>query len=118
MGSDTLIAMKTIKIAIDYSETPLGRYVTDGDFSGEKFREDFLRPALQEADKVEVDIDDVEGYGSSFLDEAFGGLVREGYFGVEELRKRLLVKSIDPDYSIYRELIWKYIKEAKPKVKA
>lgn len=118
MGSKTLNEMKTIKISTDYSETPLGRYVTDGDFSGERFREEFLRPALQEQNAVEVDIDDVEGYGSSFLDEAFGGLVREGYFDAKDLRKRMNVKSYDPDYAIYRDLIWKYIKEAKPRVNA
>lgn len=110
--------MKIIKIANDYSETPLGRYVTDGEFSGERFREEFLRPALQQPGEVEVDIDDVEGYGSSFLDEAFGGLIREGYFSAKDLNQRLRVKSCDPNYALYRDLIWKYIKEAKPKGKA
>jgi STAS-like domain of unknown function (DUF4325) len=106
--------MKTIKIATDYSETPLGRYQEDGDYNGARFREEFLRPALQNEDQVEVDIDDVEGYGSSFLDEAFGGLVREGYFNAGDLQKRLKIKCTDPDYTIYRDLIWKYVREAKP----
>jgi len=107
--------MKTIKIATDYSETPLGRYPADGDFNGTRFRDDFLRPALGAGEVVVVDIDDVEGYGSSFLDEAFGGLVREGYFDAKDLEKRLKIKCEDPDYAIYCDLIWKYIREAKPR---
>jgi hypothetical protein len=110
--------MRTISIANDYSETPLGRYVTDGDFSGERFREDFLRPALASEEKVEVDIDGVEGYGSSFLDEAFGGLVREGYFDFKDLQSRLNIKSRDSDFRIYHDLIWKYIREARPRAHA
>lgn len=107
--------MKIIKIATDYSQTPLGRYPTDGNYNGTRFREEVLRPALSEENQVVVDIDDVEGYGSSFLDEAFGGLVREGYFEAKDLRKRLKIKCTDPDYALYRDLIWKYIGEAKHK---
>jgi hypothetical protein len=105
--------MKTIRIAVDYSETPLGRYPEDGDFNGTRFRDEFLRPALRDEDEVVVDIDGVEGYGSSFLDEAFGGLVREGYFDAKALQQKLKIKCADPDYGIYRDLIWKYIREAK-----
>lgn len=110
--------MKTIKISTDFSETPLGRYPSDGDFNGARFRDELLRPALAEPGEVIVDIDDAEGYGSSFLDEAFGGLVREGYFEAHELQKRLTIKCADPDYAIYRDLIWRYIMEAKAKTAA
>src|SRR6266487_211951 len=106
--------MKTIKIAADYSDTPLGRYPTDGDFSGERFREEFLRPALTEADSVTVVIDDVEGYGSSFLEEAFGGLVRKRYFTKDQLELKLKIEFEDKDFEMYRDVIWKYIREAKP----
>jgi len=105
--------MKTIKIATDYSETPLGRYREDGNFNGTRFREEFLRPALLDDEQVVVDIDGVEGYGSSFLDEAFGGLVRDDQFDVAELEKKLRIKCDDPDFRFYRDLIWKYIREAR-----
>jgi STAS-like domain of unknown function (DUF4325) len=106
--------MKPIKIATDFSETPLGRYPTDGDFNGARFREEFLFPALTTQAKVIVDIDDVEGYGSSFLDEAFGGLVRKGYFTAGALKDKLDIQYHRPEFRMYHDLVWKYIDEAKP----
>ena len=105
--------MKTIKISSDYSDTPLGRSPDDGNFSGARFRDEFLRPALGAEDKVVVDIDDVEGYGSSFLEESFGGLVRKGYFSATDLQKKLEILYKDKDFKIYHDLIWRYINEAK-----
>ncbi len=67
--------MKTIYIK-DFSKFPGPRFSELGDFSGEDFRDNHLIPAL-EKDDVEVNLDGVFGYGSSFLEEAFGGLVRK-----------------------------------------
>ena len=64
---------KIINIARDFSKTPAGRYLTDGPFSGEHFRESVLLPALQTHELLKVDLDGTLGYGSSFLEEAFGG---------------------------------------------
>lgn len=66
--------MKKINIAKDFSKFPSGRYRADGDFSGERLREEFLLPALKSNDIVEIELDGVNGYASSFLEEAFGGL--------------------------------------------
>ena len=107
--------MKQIDIAKDFSDTPLGRYPEDGPFSGERFREEFLYPALKEHGTASVSIDGTEGYGSSFLDEAFGGLVRKGYYTAKQLEEVLKIECGDPDYAIYRDLIWKYINEARKK---
>ena len=106
--------MKSINIGKDFSDTPWGRYPDDGPVSGERFREEILKPSLKEYHEITVCIDDAEGYGSSFLDEAFGGLVRKGYYTAEELKDVLKIECDDPDYAIYRDLIWKYISEAKP----
>jgi hypothetical protein len=105
--------MKTINIGKDFSDTPWGRYPDDGPVSGERFREEIILPTIKKYGEVTIAIDDVEGYGSSFLDEAFGGLVRNGYFTAEQLKTILKVENNDADYAIYRDLIWKYINEAK-----
>lgn len=72
--------MAVINIAKDYSKTPGGRFKREGKFSGEDFRERILKKIyLQCKEKNEqliVNLDGGYGYGSSFLEEAFGGLVR------------------------------------------
>lgn len=70
--------MKIISIAHDFSVYPGGRTPADGPNSGENFREQHLVPIFSSTDKVIIDFDGVRGYGSSFLEEAFGGLVRRG----------------------------------------
>ena len=87
--------MIEIHIAEDFSRVPAGRYRNDGPRSGEAFRRDHLAPALREADKVVVHLDGVEGYGSSFLEEAFGGLVRVDGFAGEKLRRSLILETGD-----------------------
>lgn len=106
--------MKTICIGKDFSDTPIGRYPSDGPFSGERFREEFLAPALASGEAVTVVIDDVEGFGSSFLDESFGGLVRKRRFSASQLKKQLTVQCEKREFLMYRDLIWKYIGEAAP----
>jgi len=102
------MSQKMIYIATEFSETPAGRYRVDGPFSGQRFREEVLLPALQENDSVEVNLDGVVGFGSSFLEEAFGGLVRAGLV-VADLRKRLKIKT---SLATYQARIWRYIEDA------
>lgn len=71
--------MININIANQYSPFPGGRYISDGEHSGEEFRTRFLVPALEAGEKMVLELDGTRGYGSSFLEEAFGGLVRLGY---------------------------------------
>jgi hypothetical protein len=103
-----------IKIASEFSEVPAGRFRTDGDYSGERFREDILRQALASADEVVVDIDGASGYPSSFLEEAFGGLVRKGYFTRAELHRKLKIKAADGAFKPYAVAIWRFIDQARP----
>lgn len=70
---------KIIRIAENFSRYPAGRYKDDGPYSGERFREELLLPALNKEEPTIIDLDGARGYGSSFLEEAFGGLVRAGY---------------------------------------
>ena len=87
--------MKTLYIK-EFSRYPGPRYESLGENSGEKFREFYLVPAILENDEICVDFDGVFGYGSSFFEEAFGGLVRKGISKdkINNLKKNL--KSKDP----------------------
>lgn len=70
-----------INIAEDYTDAPGGRLITDGEFSGEHFRDTLLYPkymeALKSGDKLTVNFDGCLGYPSSFIDEAFAGLAKK-----------------------------------------
>ncbi len=68
-----------INIARDFSRYPAGRFNSDGPFSGEAFREKFLLPVISNGAEAVIEFDGTRGYASSFLEEAFGGLVRAGY---------------------------------------
>jgi hypothetical protein len=100
-----------IRIARDFTRFPGGRYREDGEYSGEQFREDVLIPALRGQDRVTVVLDEADGYPSSFLEEAFGGLVRSG-FSRADLERRLSIANADPHYDTYRMLAEQYIREA------
>ena len=101
-----------INIAKDFSETPGPRYQKDGEFSGEEFREKVLVPKYNEAVekkvKLEINLDGGYGYPPSFLEEAFGGLVRK--FGKEEVVKTLEFVSLEEPYLV--ETIQKYMEKA------
>ena len=71
--------MTMINIAKDFSRTPGGRHIKDGKYSGEEFRKKLLEPLFAdrtERTKIVVILDGVEGYPTSFLEEAFGQLAR------------------------------------------
>ncbi len=68
--------MTVINIAKDFTRYPGGRYMRMSKNSGEEFRDLLLLPAIKRG-PVTVELDGVRGYGSSFLEEAFGGLVRK-----------------------------------------
>lgn len=69
-----------ICISKDFSATPGSRYINEGKYSGEEFRETLLKPKFIEAknnkEKLIIYLDGGYGYPTSFLEEAFGGLAR------------------------------------------
>ena len=91
-----------------FSRFPAGRYAKDGPASGEEYREKVLLPLLDSGVTIQVELDDALGYGSSFLEEAFGGIVRLGWRSAD-LLKRLQI--ISEDLSLIDE-IEGYIREA------
>lgn len=87
----------------DFSETPYGRFDSDGKFNGKKFRESILLPVLQDekVEKVNVYLDTVEEgyeYGSSFFEEAFGGLVRVHRLKAKDVLEKLNIVTVHGDY--------------------
>jgi len=88
-----------LSIAETFSRYPAGRYRSDGPFSGERFREELLVPALLEADsagsELVVQLDGTTTYSSSFLEESFGGLVRSKRVPLHTIQKRLKIRADD-----------------------
>ncbi|MBA43263.1 MAG: hypothetical protein CMF62_04540 [Magnetococcales bacterium] len=100
-----------VNLGQEFSKYPAGRVKSDGPHSGERFRDDILIPLLEGSHSVEVLLDDgVIGYGSSFLEECFGGLVRKGY-SLEFLKKHLYLTCAQESFKFYIDEIWSYIED-------
>lgn len=101
---------RLIKFAQEFTDMPIGRYRADDKFSGEVFREDLLVPALKNNNTVTLDLSNVYGFGSSFLEEAFSGIIRTKSFTLEELKRKLQIICADDPMTIKQ--IWCYIEDA------
>ena len=110
------VNMPTVIRIADHARSPGGRYVTDGPFSGEWFRETVLIPVLRQAEQsrepVVVELDGTFGYGASFLEEAFGGLVRRRVFAPAKLRELLSIRAATPLFAPYKALADRYLRVA------
>jgi len=97
-------ADKEFKVVTEFSETPGPRFRDEGDFSGEELREDHLLPLVRDTIENDqtllVDLDGTHGYLTSFLEEAFGGLIRVDKIQFEILSKVLSFKSDEEKYLI------------------
>lgn len=106
-----------IVISKEFSKAPGARYETEGPNSGEKFRKEILIPKYLEAVKkgeiLEVDLDGCYGFATSFLEESFGGLVRQ--LKVKGILK--IIKIISNDDITLEGLIKMYVKEAEGKLR-
>lgn len=100
-----------IDIARDFSPYPGGRLRTDGPASGEEFRDDRLIPALKRSETVDVVLDGAMGLPPSFLEEAFGGLLRRGV-PLHIIRSKLRLIARSPKMQRYPDQIWRYIMAA------
>lgn len=105
--------MTNIIIAKQFSKTPFGRYTTDSPNSAERFRREFLVPAFKDGnDQVVIDFRGIAlGVGSSFLEEAFGGLIRREGVPKKVVKDRLVIRS---DMPFYKEQIDKFVDLAQP----
>ena len=109
--------MIQINIAQDFSDTPGGRYISEGENSGEKFRDEILIPkyklAEQHNEKLEIIFDKCWGFGTSFLEEAFGGLVRK--LKKKGILNRIILISLEDE--TIPDNVRKYITEAEEKIR-
>jgi len=105
--------MNTINIADDFTPYPGGRYPEDGKGNGTDFRQRFLVPVLQKKDHAIIILDGALGYPSSFLEEAFGGLVRLG-FNSDVIEASFTIEVDQPGLKRYKSMIIEYIRKATP----
>jgi hypothetical protein len=105
---------KVLKVAKDFSTSPGPRYIREGDFSGELFRNTILEKQLKECIATQtillIDLDGTAGFGTSFLEEAFGGLIRVCNINYNDILKYLQLKSEEEPYLL--EDVAAYMKEA------
>jgi hypothetical protein len=104
--------IETLVISRVFTSAPGARNVEEGSYSGEEFLNKILKPhfekALEKDFTILVDLDNTEGYATSFLEEAFGGLAR--IYGPEKVLNHLDFKSEDEPLLI--DEIKMYIQEA------
>ncbi|MGR3914444.1 MAG: STAS-like domain-containing protein, partial [Gammaproteobacteria bacterium] len=116
MTTMTANPIDTIDIGADFSIVPRGVHYNDGDNSGQRFREEFLKPIFTEPEKysrpVKVILDTAEAFSAAFLHEAFGGLVREGYASADEVRDALELVCERGGFWLYERLIKRSLAEA------
>lgn len=102
-----------INIAKDFGIYPGARYRSDGDFSGEEFYEDILKPKFEEVlsagdSSLSINFDGTYGYASSFISEVFIRLVKD-------FKDKKLIKSkmelITTDDPFLERAIWQIINE-------
>ncbi len=102
-----------ISVAQDFSITPGPRYRDEGDFSGQEFRESIIVPAYdiarKQGEKLVINLDGTIGYGTSFLEEVFGGLARA--YSTDEVLETLVIVSNEEPYLL--DDITGYINDAK-----
>lgn len=93
----------------DYTRFPAGRTSEDGSFPGDRFRLSVVEQ-LDKHPSVEVDLDGCYGFGGSFLEEVFGGLVR--VHGIEKSKLQSSLKITCEDEPEAVKECWSYIESS------
>ena len=112
MNTETAVRLS---IAEEFSRYPVGRMPEDAEFNGTRFRTEHLVPALNRVGpngRLEVCFEGLEGAGSSFLEEAFGGLVRLDGFRLATLERCLVLLPEDGELGDLTRLAWMHIHNA------
>lgn len=94
-----MMSTAEFSIARDYTPFPGPRFTRQGSFSGERLGQVLAKRLRSSPGRFRIILDGTVGIGSSFLDQAFGGLVSDHGFDARDLESRLdLVSEIDPSY--------------------
>ncbi len=100
-------------IAKEFGKTPSARIEEEGKLSGRELRNiliPMIRQSLSDGQRFTIDMDGTAGYGTSFLEEVFGGLIRIAGFSLHDLEMCLIIKSNeDPDLV---DEVWEDIRDA------
>lgn len=56
-----------------------------------------IKECLEKGENLTIDLDGTSGYGTSFLEEVFGGLIREEHFSYENLQILNFVSLEEPE---------------------
>ena len=99
----------TIKFS-DYTKFPGGRFPSDGEGNAQDFRKKYLVPPLKANKFIVLNLDGVIGYPAAFLEEAFGGLVRDEGFDSKFVEEHIELVAYESGLSGPIRLIKKYIK--------
>jgi len=111
-AKNSQVKEKYFSIATEFTRTPGPRLKEEGDYSAELFLEtilaDLFDKVVKNRQKLVIDLDGTEGYATSFLEGAFGGLAR-GFSPKLTLKHLELVSSRQP--FLVDEIV-EYIKNA------
>ena len=99
--------MFKLSLLKDFSKTPGPRSKTEGDFSGEEFRDlliSRMKESIQEDETLVLDLDGTAGINHPFIEGAFKGLVTKEIFTLKQLQDTLHIVS-DEDTELIN-FIW------------
>lgn len=99
-----------VNIGKEFSRYPAGRFPSDGKFNGQTFREKFLKEPLLKDQPIVLILDDAVDFGSSFLEEAFGGLVRVEKIAKDKIHG--LITFVANQHFFVPDEIWTYVDDA------
>ncbi len=81
---------KRLRVA-DYTDMPVGRDGNDGPKNGKDYLDNHVKKALEDHYKVVIDFNGTLGTTPSFLEEVFGGLIRDKIVKPNEYKARVEV---------------------------
>ena len=91
-----------------FSQYPSGRYKKEGPATAQHLREDTIIPNLLLGHDLEIVMDGAAGFGASFLEECFGGLMRSKRITPFHVMQHM--KIVTADASLKKECV-KYMNE-------